>query len=40
MRQLWKGTPVDSTEGLWGSLDEGIDSALSRRLRTSDVIDA
>ena len=40
MRKLWKGTPVDSTEGLWGSLDEGIDSALSRRLRTSDVIDA
>ena len=40
MRQLWRGVPVDSTDGLWDSLDAEIDSTLAGRLRTSDVLDA
>ena len=40
MRQLWKGSQVDSIEGLWDSIEEEIGSALGRRLRTSDVLDA
>ena len=40
MRQLWRGVPVDSTDGLWDSLDSEIDSTLRGRLRTSDVLDA
>ena len=38
--QLWRGAPVGSTDGLWERLDGEIDSTLSRRLRTSDVLDA
>ena len=40
MRQLWKGSQVNSIEGLWDSIEEEIGSALGRRLRTSDVLDA
>ena len=40
MMQLWRGVPVGSTDGLWEGLDGEIDSTLTRRLETSDVLDA
>ena len=38
--QLWRGVPVGSTDGLWEGLDGEIESTLTRRLETSDVLDA